>query len=760
MRSLIEKNIPRAIFILVSTITLVYIIGYIQIVPYAGFQFDGVTGEVLLIFDKTQPQRLQIGDQIQKIGDLSLSAYQNDLRATFWDGAKPGDVVPVEIIRDGKSLVVPWRFTGYNTPEFNDRFYTPWIIAIVFLFSGIVSYNFIRPKNTLWALLIIYNFATAILIAAMSGASHSHLFYAAHMVHLTAWVLALVLIHLHWLFPIPFNSKLNWVEKYIIPGIYLVCIPLLVIDLQTPSKYLYVYALLISLLVSFFLLIFHTILQKQSRQQVWLILRFNFVATLPLLILIILDMVNIHFNIRISNWVLIAFPLVPIGYMVAIWQGQVGEAQFRSNRILALSIYLVTLFPITIALVNLLSSEQNTLSTPIAALLIIVFAVVSVMSFNSFQKLVERVLLRIPVPITDLVNHYSKNLADTETPQGISSSMKSLVLPTLLVRQSALLEFQFKPIANVLDSYGIEISQIPQGDTLKKLVDHGNPIPSNELIKQLPKEYQWIRVVMPLTFDQELIGVWLLGARDPDDVYHPEILSSLESIAQQTTFAIINHQKTARLRALYQANIHRNEQERASLSRDLHDETLNQIALLQREYSDPQLGESLNQITASLREVIQGLRPEMLSFGLINALEDMADSLNERSTTPPITVNLDGPALPLKGLQEIELHIFRIVQQACENAIHHASASAITIQGTVNAGLIDILVSDDGAGIEDASSLNLTVLINQQNYGLASMYERADLIKAAINITSRLGEGTQVQIIWPASSKDNSTSSP
>jgi two-component system sensor histidine kinase DegS len=265
---------------------------------------------------------------------------------------------------------------------------------------------------------------------------------------------------------------------------------------------------------------------------------------------------------------------------------------------------------------------------------------------------------------------------------------------------------------------------------------------------------------MPLTFDQELIGVWLLGARDPDDVYPPEILSSLESIAQQTTFAIINHQKTARLRALYQANIHRNEQERASLSRDLHDETLNQIALLQREYSDPQLVESLNQITASLREVIQGLRPEMLSFGLINALEDMADSLNERSTTPPITVNLDGPALPLKGLQEIELHIFRIVQQACENAIHHASASAITIQGTVNAELIDILVSDDGAGIEDASSLNLTVLINQQNYGLASMYERADLIKAAINITSRLGEGTQVQIIWPASSKDNSTSSP
>ncbi len=746
-----EKIIARVFFTTVTAITLVYIIGYIQLVPYTGFRFNASTGKVIILFDKTQPLGLRPGDQIQKIGALSFSDYENSLTATFWDGVSPGEVVPIDIIRDGEAQTVQWRFTGYNTPEFNDRFYSPWLISMVFLFFGIITYNSVRPKNVSWAIIVPTSFSTAVIVAAWIGAYQSHIFYAAHLTRLAVWVIIPLLIHLHWLFPTPLSRLPNWVDNYLIPGIYLISIPLLVIDLRNPSLYIYRIGIMVSFFISICLLIVRMIVQKQYRRQVRLILVFIIVASFPLLSYITVYFLKVPFGIHTSYWASITFPLFSVGYVILIWQRQVSDTRFRSNRILALSICLAGLFPLTIVLVNLLSSSQNTLSTPTASFLIIVFAIVSVISFNQFQKFVEHFFLRMPVPIPDLIGYYSKNLATTDTPTGIASSMEKIVLPTLLVRQSALLEFQSQSMANVLDYYGVEPFQIPQSDVLQNLVRKDTPILSLEYTQQLPPEFQWIRVVIPLIFNRELIGVWLLGTRDPDDLYPPDILSMLESVAQQTTFAIINHQKTTRLRALYQANMHRNERERASLSRDLHDVTLNQIALLQREYTDPKLVDSLNLITASLRKVIQGLRPEMISFGLINALEDMADSLNERNPATPITVNLEGIPFPLKGLEEEELHIFRIVQQACENAIQHAGASAITVEGSVSEKNIYIIVSDDGRGIESASNLDLTALIHHQNFGLASMYERADLINAVIKINSHPNEGTQIHVTWPAS---------
>jgi len=83
-----------------------------------------------------------------------------------------------------------------------------------------------------------------------------------------------------------------------------------------------------------------------------------------------------------------------------------------------------------------------------------------------------------------------------------------------------------------------------------------------------------------------LIGVWLLGRRDPNDYYEDYVVQALETIAQQTTIAIINHHKSIRLRSLYEANINRNEAERANLARELHDDTLNTLAMLQREFQD------------------------------------------------------------------------------------------------------------------------------------------------------------------------------
>ena len=96
----------------------------------------------------------------------------------------------------------------------------------------------------------------------------------------------------------------------------------------------------------------------------------------------------------------------------------------------------------------------------------------------------------------------------------------------------------------------------------------------------------------------------------------------------------------------------------------------------------------------------------------------------------------------------IELHIFRIVQQACDNALRHAKATNIQIQGVIEAGLIDLTIKDDGIGFDAEKQMDLVQALANQHYGLAGMLERGALIGAQVDITTQPESGTRVRITW------------
>jgi two-component system sensor histidine kinase DegS len=101
--------------------------------------------------------------------------------------------------------------------------------------------------------------------------------------------------------------------------------------------------------------------------------------------------------------------------------------------------------------------------------------------------------------------------------------------------------------------------------------------------------------------------------------------------------------------------------------------------------------------------------------------------------------------------QNIEQHLFRIVQEACENALKHANARNIRIQGSITPTQVDLNMADNGTGFEMDSNFELGSLLSNNHFGLAGMVERAHLINAQINIQSRINSGTSIQIHW----KDN-----
>jgi signal transduction histidine kinase len=98
----------------------------------------------------------------------------------------------------------------------------------------------------------------------------------------------------------------------------------------------------------------------------------------------------------------------------------------------------------------------------------------------------------------------------------------------------------------------------------------------------------------------------------------------------------------------------------------------------------------------------------------------------------------------------IENHIFRIVQQACENAFRYAQAERILISGTLAPARVELLVEDDGVGFPLAKPLDLASLLAHKHFGLVHMLERAAYINAELLLDSAPGQGTRVRLRWSA----------
>jgi two-component system NarL family sensor kinase len=267
----------------------------------------------------------------------------------------------------------------------------------------------------------------------------------------------------------------------------------------------------------------------------------------------------------------------------------------------------------------------------------------------------------------------------------------------------------------------------------------------------------WMRLILPLKVGDSLIGFWLLGRRDPDDIYPQAELPILQALANQTAIALSNILQTKRVQKLYEDDIKRNEKNRLRLALDLHDSVLNQLAILRLSVDDthvsPNFQGAYDEVTRRLREIVTDLRPPMLSYGLKLAIEELADNLMERSKDTVNVVTDLQTGDEIRYAENIEQHLYRITQEACENAIRHAHAANIRISGALNPQNALLKIEDDGTGFD--TQLELTSLIANNHFGLAGMVERAHLIGAEINIQSSPNTGTLIQITWDNTPKEN-----
>jgi signal transduction histidine kinase len=738
-RSWLEQTLAVLTLVVVAAYT--YALFYER--PYLGFLWDTTSGRVLRVYQGTA---MQPGDTIIQIGSIAVDELGDNLRAPTLD-ARPGDTLPLVIQRDGQRLTLEWRLPALNHDEFVGRLTNQWILAVVFWVVGELSLVLVRPKDARWRLLGAFYFITALWLAASIN-STTHIWQSAIVLRMAVWLSVPIYWHLHWVFPQP----LRRLPAFVWPALYGAALLLAAAEwFQLLPSQLYTLGFLLALGGTLILLVARLLLRHEQRRAVgWLVAA----AALAFLPPISLGLAATQGTVTMGAMASILFlPSLPLGYFYVAYRRQLGQTELRVNRIISLYLYLALIGVAVVVLqVLLLTWIVFPGSPPLIGYGVgLLAAGGSALGFPAFQRFVERWVLGIPLPPAQLVEAYSARITTSLDRDGLVRLLRDEISPSLPVRQSALLvreSDQLQP----LYAQGVNSDELPAGHELPALMaEAGKYRPP--ATGDLSPPWAWVRLILPLRIETQTIGLWLLGSHDPDDFYTQSEIATLQTLAHQIAVALTNLVYAERLHALYQTSIDQREAERASLGRDLHDHILQQLFALKGSAAgclDSQAFlQNYEALVQAMYQTIRGLRPPMLEYGLYRALAALVDDWANRPDAqggPAIT--LDIPETDVRYAPYVEQHLYRIVQQAGDNARRHARAQKIEIRGRLEAGGVELAVEDDGQGFEAARLLDLGQPDSRSHFGLIGMQERAALIQGQVKFDSVPGRGTCVYVTW------------
>jgi PAS domain S-box-containing protein len=161
----------------------------------------------------------------------------------------------------------------------------------------------------------------------------------------------------------------------------------------------------------------------------------------------------------------------------------------------------------------------------------------------------------------------------------------------------------------------------------------------------------------------------------------------------------------------------------------------------------PEINNLLQSIINETKKICSDLLPSVLDdFGLSAAVREL-QKMCESSSGMEFEVEdqLEKNKLP----REVEIGVFRILQEALNNAIKHSGGSKIFVHISSDAHCVHLMVQDDGRGFYFDERRILSREFVAKSNGLRNMKERAELLGGNFNVTSEPGKGTIVQLEIP-----------
>ncbi len=273
---------------------------------------------------------------------------------------------------------------------------------------------------------------------------------------------------------------------------------------------------------------------------------------------------------------------------------------------------------------------------------------------------------------------------------------------------------------------------------------------------------------VPLRSKRGVLGVLNIASRDERE-FSDHDMRLLEGIGGQIATALENVQlnieiqrKDEMRRELLREVMAMQEEDRRRIARELHDEASQVIASLTANLEAivsvlPEGGEraaSLARKTQALsvkildeiHRLIYELRPSLLDdMGLVSAARWLAENNLEPNG---VAVQFRTVGQPRRLQPEIEVAMFRVIQEAMNNIVRHAAAKKAKVILYFRKKSLGIHVSDDGKGFDVEEAINTRD--RPRGLGLLGMRERVELVKGTLKIKSEPGgAGTVVEVKIP-----------
>jgi PAS domain S-box-containing protein len=202
--------------------------------------------------------------------------------------------------------------------------------------------------------------------------------------------------------------------------------------------------------------------------------------------------------------------------------------------------------------------------------------------------------------------------------------------------------------------------------------------------------------------------------------------------------------------------IEAHEEERTWIGRELHDDINQRLALLAVELdrwsqpipSIPGLSEQIRHTQERIGQIakdVQGLSHRLHSskleyLGLATAANSFCKELSEKTK---VEIQFNHSEVPHTLSKEVSLCLFRILQEALQNAVKYSGVRSFTVDLHGAAESIELTVSDMGAGFEEQDAFT------GHGLGLISMRERLQLVHGELSVKSKPGAGTTIHARVP-----------
>jgi PAS domain S-box-containing protein len=203
------------------------------------------------------------------------------------------------------------------------------------------------------------------------------------------------------------------------------------------------------------------------------------------------------------------------------------------------------------------------------------------------------------------------------------------------------------------------------------------------------------------------------------------------------------------------------EEERKRLAMDIHDGIGQMLTSLKFQIESidvkkpademqikfQEIQQLITQVIKEVRRVTFNLKPTVLSdYGLQAALNVFVKEIAKLSEIE-LTYSAEGDT-SLRLSQKIENNIFRIIQEAINNAIKYSEASRIEVSYRQTESAVVIAVRDNGKGFDEKLVEKRSVNI-ESGRGFFNMYERTEYVNGALEVKSEPGNGTTITLTVP-----------